>query len=1322
MKIERIEIAGFKSFADPVSLEFEGGATAIVGPNGCGKSNIADAVFWVLGELGAATIRARGKDLIFSGSGLRDPLGIAEVRMHLLGAPADLGGLAAWAPRPSAMRAAPAEPAPADGNGAVGSGPHGDAADGNAPHADGPDGNAPHADGPDGNGTAVTTGGNGAVPDPPDDGAPAGETGAGRAVIVSRRVDRTGTSTYRIDGRRARRRDVQRLFAAAGLGPGSYALIEQGRANEVISRRPEELRILVEEAAGLGAYRLNRQESEANLRAAEKALERVRDRLAELDRSIRQARRDARAARRARKTGDRIALLRVAEQAARREALTARLRQGRAPEIALEAERDRRAASLEVFDRFLSGLRGERDGNAETLREATRRLGDAHGDEARADAVLTEGERSASGRAARRPRLAAEERELTARMETRRKEGARLTERAETFPALLERLGGELETRTDDRDRLRREEREGAAEAAAARRDRERLESSVAARQLAQDHHEAQRERLASARQELAGSARELEAQAVAAARQVEAAEAEEAEQQAEGERRRGESREADAARARAVAEQRNARRLETEARQELEGVRARLASVRALVLSREQLGPTAARLLRLAPERDLPLLGAVGDGIEVETGFETAAERLVGVHRVRIERAADLFPVMDSLGEGEAAPCEVLVSELVEAAREASAGSDEAEPAPDAFETHVRAEDPVVRAAIPAAEVAPDLRAALDRFRERPGLYVTLAGETVSPPGVVRFGRGGPGEGFLAARREAAELEAEESRAEARRLAAAAALGVAAERAAAAETEREERREALAAAEAELGRRRLASERARETQADLARRREQVAGETAAHAEEEERNEAEAARAVEELRRDREQREAAETRLAEAETRLAGVRERLEAAERAWQEADRELARQTAVADEVRREESSREQQAEHDSRRLAQIAEERAALAAEDEEWDTRKAAAVAGRRDAAARGREWEERERRLTDAGEALALRLRQAEDALRVRRGELEAVEQRLTAARSEIGEATTLLRELETEFERAAGRPLAEAAAGLPPDLGGRERDDLATELREQEAVLARLGPVNEIAEARLKELEAERDGPAAQLRDVEQGIEDGLKALERHDRDARRRFLEAFSAVDAGFDVAFRQLFGGGRAELCLTTPDPPKGAGADDSTEGAPDDAAGNGAAGGDDAAGEAPEDRPDFRPGVEMRAQPPGKKLQSLRLLSGGEKALTAIAFLIALFRYRPAPFCLLDEVDAPLDDANIARFSGLLAELKQDTQLVVITHNRQTMESCEHLYGVTMEEPGVSRLVSVEIGDEQIEGWLGERGAEPAAERAASPPPA
>ena len=1294
MRIERIELAGFKSFADPVVLEFQGGSTAIVGPNGCGKSNIADAVFWALGELGASTIRARGKDLIFSGSGLREPLGVAEVRMHLSGAPADLGGLG----RPRGLAGRP-QTAPAAADSA-------DAADAAAEEPP-PDREAP-------------AGTNGADPSAPEE---APETG--RSVTVSRRVDRTGTSTYRIDGRRARRRDVQRLFAAAGLGPGSYALIEQGRANDVITRRPEELRVLVEEAAGLGSYRLNRQESEANLRAAEKALERVRDRLAELDRAIRQAKRDARSAKRARKTGERIRLLRVAEQAARRAALSARIRQGSAPETALAGERDRRALSLGTFDRFLAGLRAERSELAESLRDATRRLGDARGEQARAEAVLTEGEHAAAGRAARLPRLAEEEREVEARREARREEHSRLAGRAGTFPDLLERLSSETAARAEGRDRLRREEREAESAVAAARHDRQRLEASASAKRLAGQHHDRQRERLSAARLELAGSTRELEARAVSAAKRAEDAAAEEERQAGEVDRCREAAETADRTLERAATERANARRQEAEARAALEAARARLASVRALVLSREQLGPTAARLLRLAPERGLPVLGAVGDAVEVEDGFESAAERVLAVHRVRVEKAEDLFPLLDSLDPDEAAPCEALVSELVLASEPAGApdGADDgaAEAGADGTRlgAHVRAEAPEVRAAIPDAVVTPDLRTALARFRERPGLYVTRAGETVAPPGVVRFGRGGPGEGFLAARREAAECEEERRRAEAHWVAAEAALEVAVEAASAAETERDARREALAGAEAELGRRHLAAERAREDRAAVARRREQIRDETAAHAEEEQRNEEAAARSVEELARDREELEETGRRLAEGETRLAEVRRRLDAAERAWEEADRELARQTAVADEVRREESSRERAAADDSRRLARIGEEREALRAEDEEWKARREAALRGRRDAAARSREWQAEEARLTEAGDRRSARLGQAEDALRARRAELETVERRLTAARSEVGEAKTLLADLEAEFERTAGRPLADAAAELPADLAERERDEIAGELREQEDRLARLGPVNEIAEARLRELQAERDGPAAHLRDVEQGIGDGLEALERHDRDARRRFHRAFEAVDAGFDVAFRQLFGGGRAELHLTTPEPAAGGAAVGDGEERPAPGAGS-ANGNGAAAGDPAEPPPEFRPGVEMRAQPPGKKLQSLRLLSGGEKALTAIAFLIALFRYRPAPFCLLDEVDAPLDDANVQRFAGLLDELKQDTQLVVITHNRQTMESCEHLYGVTMEEPGVSRLVSVEIGDEQIEGWLGDRGGDAAADRALSPP--
>ncbi len=268
--------------------------------------------------------------------------------------------------------------------------------------------------------------------------------------------------------------------------------------------------------------------------------------------------------------------------------------------------------------------------------------------------------------------------------------------------------------------------------------------------------------------------------------------------------------------------------------------------------------------------------------------------------------------------------------------------------------------------------------------------------------------------------------------------------------------------------------------------------------------------------------------------------------------------------------------------------------------------------------------------------------------------------------------------------------------------------------------MRQVQERIEKLGPVNEIAEARLRELEAERSEPESHLRDVEQGIADGLSAIRRQDGEARRIFREGLEAVSSGFDAAFRQLFGGGRAELRLVEmKDSAKEENlGDDSLKEAvsavsgdsrdPMDVAGAGemAAGVDTRNGNgaflAPEMPVDAHFGIEIAAQPPGKKLRSVRLLSGGEKAMTAIAFLIALFRYRPAPFCLLDEVDAPLDDANVQRFASMLGELKRDTQLVVITHNRLTIEACEHLYGVTMEEPGVSRLISVQIGD--VDSWI------------------
>ncbi len=1290
MRIERLEIAGFKSFAEPITLEFGRGATAVVGPNGCGKSNIADAVFWVLGELGAGTIRARGKELIFSGSALREPLAVAEVRLHVSGA------------RDS-------RPGESD-NGVARNGAEAVAGNGAPPVRDTPRGTA----------------GNGAAGPVAENGTATG--GFGRNVVVGRRVDASGQSVYEMDGRRCTRREIRRLFAGTGLGPGSYALIEQGRANDVLSRKPVDLRLLVDEAVGLGAYRLNRRESEANLRAAEKALERVRERLRELDRYIRLARRDSRTASRVREASEQARMLGVAEKAARREELLSRVRENTGPEDALGGERARRSRSLRAFERFVEGLREQATGTEFELREATREIGDLGARRARAAALLDEGARAAGLRASQVTRLDAETTTLEARLddlETRRQESER---RAEVFPDRLAELTGAATGRAAARDRALAEEREAHALVWELRREVDRLRASVRSFRMSRDQYATRRERLSATGLGLSGSRRELAARKDHAARSLSGARSRVRTQEEGITGLRAELEAAEAAWRSATSAVAAARDEEARAGKEQAALADRHRSLAALVASRNQLGESASKIVEAAHRRGIAPGGALGELVEVDPGYELAAERLLGVHRLRIDRVSDVSELVEELGGQEAGPSEVLVSELLEACgsrkRPANDGADR-------LGDHLKPLDPALDRVVPDAVVTTDLAEALAAFLKEPGTYVTRDGASVTPPGVVRFGRGGPGEGFLSTRREVAELEARK-RQGTRRLArlarASAGARESAEKAGAAV---EELRRALGHAENLAHRLQLEADRQGETVADATKRIEELEAEISRHAEEAEGNEEADARAAELLARD-------ETRLAEASRELgereaghAALRQELEAREGQWRDADRELARQNAVADEVAGRAQALERQVRDDRQRLERIRAERAAAGREEAEWRTRQASAVRERQSTETAIRDWKAREQTLTQVGADVRTRLEGAVAAARLRTAEIRDLEERLHEIRSGTQEAQGLLRELEDEFQRSRGRSLAEAAAALPASLRGRSREELAEEAAQVQDRIRKLGPVNEIAEARLHELQAERREPASHLEDVEQGIADGLAAIRRQDREARRIFREGFEAVSAGFDEAFRQLFGGGRAELRLVAaPGPPappesadiaKGTGqaADPAGEGpgasmsaSPENGVAEAAAAGTAGDFEAWDSDPrslapgmpeEAQFGVEIAAEPPGKKLQSVRLLSGGEKAMTAIAFLIALFRYRPAPFCLLDEVDAPLDDANVQRFASMLDELKRDTQLVVITHNRLTMEACEHLYGVTMEEPGVSRLISMQIGAD-AEHWI------------------
>jgi chromosome segregation protein len=240
----------------------------------------------------------------------------------------------------------------------------------------------------------------------------------------------------------------------------------------------------------------------------------------------------------------------------------------------------------------------------------------------------------------------------------------------------------------------------------------------------------------------------------------------------------------------------------------------------------------------------------------------------------------------------------------------------------------------------------------------------------------------------------------------------------------------------------------------------------------------------------------------------------------------------------------------------------------------------------------------------------------------------------------------------------ETRDEASAAADESDAQSPSAQRVAASRTLSAEEAIAELRAKIDRLGPVNMMAIEQFDELETRHSFLATQRKDLVDSITQTSQAIKRIDETTRRRFAEAFSAINQNFQETFGTLFGGGRAGLTLLDENDP-------------------------------------LETGIEIIAQPPGKRLQSVQLLSGGEKALTAISLMFALFRYKPSPFCLLDEIDAPLDDANIGRFVEMLRSMQQHTQFILITHNRKTMEIADRLYGVTMEEPGVSKLVSVQL---------------------------
>ncbi len=1178
MRLDKVEIVGFKSFCDRQELDFKGGVTGIVGPNGCGKSNISDAISWVLGEQSAKSLRgASMEDVIFAGSAARQPLGMAEVNLRVSGL-------------------------------------------------------------------------NGSSPD----GRP--------ECVVTRRLYRDGTSEYLMNGDLCRLRDIHELFMDTGLGSKAYSIIEQGKIGQILSSKPADRRALIEEAAGITKYRARRRQTQLKLEAAQQNLLRVNDIVHEVEKQLESLKRQAGKARRYRALREEMQGVERVLFGRRFVELTDLLA-GLKERFADEGERER-AASLAL---------ATEEAQLEARRAAL------YEEEARQEAV--------------RGRLNA----LTLAVDRHQGKTGYCGEQiqdASTQEAQTQQDAAELSTRVEPLERAlasaRADESRMQEDAADADAEFAVAEAELAAatqRQLAveKEQEEAREAQIAAlgriaaltnARESVAGSAERAAADLLKLAAETEELRRDEdrvTELHAVAEARRKDS---EALLARLSSERSSesergetARARLAELLQQLEGFQSerdslagRLASLREIVATHSAFDEGVRALLQRP--QGLEVLGVVADCVETEKAHERAVEAFLGdrLQAVLVPDAASVLSGIEYLqgseaGRGTFLPLASARSEFDCALlRDVQRGEPKVRAILSDLYRVTGPHAPKIRAALPNGMAFETLEDALEVHSRHPAIpCVTLRGETIRGA-MVDGGRAV--KGLLAPRREIREVEERLADLEAR---------ISSTRA----FEAEERRVADEASAAIRG----LEDRIHAAEKELVAIRHDLG----VAAEERARIERKASVLDTERRQAEEERGAAAVRLAEIEQALgtaeaerserserllglaSAVADARAAAERAQagsSEARSRLAalreRVTAGGAETRRLERDREEllgRIEESRRRAEGLRARQRELRAELAETERLLAAALADRDRAASETA-------RAEDAVREIRSELDARELALKERRRDRETLREALSELEVRQARVGSDFDHLGRECAQAVGMGASEAAASLTDADQASDLAALEARVQELREKLERMGPVNVLAVEQAQELDERLTFLTAQRQDLVDSIAEMERAIKGIDKSSKERFREAFQVINHHFGEIFKQLFGGGTAGLSLLDED--------DLLES-----------------------------GIDVMAQPPGKRLQSVLLLSGGEKALTAIALLFAIFQYKPSPFCILDEVDAPLDDANIGRFVRMLETLKEQTQFVLITHSRKTMEIADQLYGVTMEEPGVSKLVSVRL---------------------------
>ncbi|MBS1261288.1 MAG: Chromosome partition protein Smc [Calditrichaeota bacterium] len=1176
MHLSGLEIHGFKSFPDKTKLTFSPGVMAIVGPNGCGKTNIVDAVRWVLGEQRASVLRSEKMEhVIFSGSLREKPAARADV-------------------------------------------------------------------------TIILENDNGVLP------AEYGE------LAITRRLTRDGDSEYLINRRPSRLKDIRNLFADTGLGPESYSIIELKMVETILSARTEERRRLFEEAAGVTGYKARLRVTRQRLADTRSDLVRLADLLGEVTTRRNSLRRQVNKARRFRHLNEALRVLDIGAAARELGELRAKI----APlDEAVERDRERREtlardlAKEEAALHKLRGRLGALEEAVETLatekQQADERLVAAR----REIDVLEERIRSTGRRGEERDR---EEQELTgkiAEVEDHLRELAESEERAgDRDSEIRERLEGMRESWDDLQARLhshtqRRDNAE--REKVKAERAQAQLDSSLARAN----------ERLASIEAELADGDRrdrlppapdspDGARDAVATLR----AAVEQADETA---------REARAAEESARDEHNEVERNAVGLGRDLNSARERVEFLERIVRSGRGRSEAVQSVLTAGIEA---VHGRLGDAVVVSddaarTAVAAALEHLTDAIVLETEGVEQAVKLLEGDDTGRAT--------LLPFTRRAP----ESQP-PFANETGVLARlSEMISAKGQAGEAA---RAFLARYRlveDLPALLahapaaieahcgiVTRDGCVLHPDGSLSAGRAkvddlGAGGLLEDAVRLRDDLARAHEAVEKERAATADSLKQAVQARERAEERRNELARQLRRADEKLliveqeWRDYLAVKRRREEE------RERLAGERDQLKAEIERNERELADAAKALKR-------ADEQYGEIREQGADLRRESEAMRSARDQVREKQVEVSSALERVRGEIGRRRALKQEYEHRLAQLRGERdrAGEALED-----------ASARLRHVRG-ELAVHEKEAAAQGEALANKRAGYEKLQRERgerEGELGQWREELTRLADRVHtkemERKDLVHRMSSVRERILDSYEIDVLETSQEELPLAVEDDnpyIGRPLGELREIVREFGPVNQMA---LEEFEVV-DRRWKQLSEQHEDLERAVETLEDTIREingiARKRFLETFSRVEGHFVGLFSRLFGGGEAALSLAEGDP--------------------------------------LEAGIHIYASPRGKKLSSIDLLSGGEKAMTAIALLFALYLERPSPFCFLDEVDAPLDDVNVIRFNRLLREFTDRTQFLVVTHNKLTMERADRLYGVTMEEEGISKLVAVEIGSAEREG--------------------